>query len=368
MSWLRRINDAIDEIVDYRALVPLRIAAGPLVLLHLRPFLELAADGVTYRDRFWMPFVSWFPAVSGDVYVVLLWAAAFSAVLMSIGLFTRVATATTAAIVGYNLFVSQVHYHHNRTFLFVLLIGLAVVPVGRVFSLDALLARRRGKPLPPPTARRWPLMLLRFQVAAVYFASGFSKLVDPDWFGGTVTRIRVEWYSADAVAAGVPERWVDLFGSSGFHAGFAKVVVLTELFIAIGLLTPRLRATAIWVAIPFHVAIQISASVQVFTFAALTALVIWVAPTLERRRLVIGQRRRWFAVAVRWLDWTGRFAVETAGGGDVEMHDPVRGRLVGGSAVARTLSLLPLSFWLAAPVDAATRRAVGPTSASDSAR
>ena len=29
MSWLRRINDAIDEIVDYRALVPLRIAAGP---------------------------------------------------------------------------------------------------------------------------------------------------------------------------------------------------------------------------------------------------------------------------------------------------------------------------------------------------
>ena len=171
MSWLRRINDAIDEIVDYRALVPLRIAAGPLVLLHLRPFLELAADGVTYRDRFWMPFVSWFPAVSGDVYVVLLWIAVFSAVLISLGLFTRVAAATTAGIVGYNLFVSQVHYHHNRTFLFVLLIGLAVVPVGRVFSLDALLARRRGKPLPAPTARRWPLMLLRFQVAAVVAAA-----------------------------------------------------------------------------------------------------------------------------------------------------------------------------------------------------
>ena len=368
MSWLRRINDAIDEIVDYRALVPLRIAAGPLVLLHLQPFLDLAADGVTYRDRFWMPFMSWFPAVSGDVYIAMLWIAAAGGLLTSIGLFTRVAAATTAVIVGYNLFVSQVHYHHNRTFLLVLLVGLAVVPVGRVFSLDALMARRRGTPLPPPTARRWPLMLLRFQVAAVYFASGFSKLVDPDWFGGTVTRIRVEWYSADAVAAGVPERWVDLFGSAGFHAGFAKVVVLTELFIAIGLLTPRLRAAAIWVAIPFHVAIQLSASVQVFTFAALTALVIWVAPTLDRRRLVVGQRWRWFGGAVRWLDWTSRFAVETASGGDVEMHDPVRGRLVGGSAVARTLSLLPLSFWLAAPVDGTTRRAARPTSASDPAR
>ena len=355
MRWLRRINDAIDEIVDYRALVPLRIAAGPVVLLHLRPFLELAADGITYRDRFWMPFVSWFPAVSADLYVVLLWVAAFCAVLVSIGLFTRFATATTAAIVGYNLFVSQVHYHHNRTFLFVLLVGLAVVPIGRVFSLDALIARRRGRPLPPPRARRWPLMLLRFQVAAVYFASGFSKLVDPDWFGGTVTRIRVEWYSADAISAGVPEAWVDLFGSAGFHAGFAKVVVLTELFIAIGLLTPRLRTAAIWVAIPFHVAIQISASVQVFTFAALTALVIWVAPTLGRRRVDVGQQQHWFGVVVRWLDWTGRFAVEPGADRGIGLDDPADARSEGGAAVLRILSLLPLTFWVAAPVAAVSR-------------
>jgi uncharacterized membrane protein YphA (DoxX/SURF4 family) len=365
MSWLRRINDAIDEIVDYRALVPLRIAAGPLVVLHLRPFLELAADGITYRDRFWMPFMSWLPAVSGDVYIAMLWVAAVGGLLISIGLFTRVAAATTAVVVGYNLFVSQVHYHHNRTFLLVLLVGLAVVPVGRVFSLDALMARRRGTPLPPPTARRWPLMLLRFQVAAVYFASGFSKLVDPDWFGGTVTRIRVEWYSADAVAAGVPERWVDLFGSAGFHSGFAKVVVLTELFIAIGLLTPRLRAAAIWVAIPFHVAIQFSASVQVFTFAALAALVIWVAPTLERRHLLVEQQRRWFAVAVRWLDWTGRFAVEISAADSIDLRDSDGSRLAGRAAVVRALSLLPLSFWVAAPLDALTRRLARSTSASE---
>jgi hypothetical protein len=365
VRWLRRINDAIDEIVDYRALVPLRIAAGPLVLLHLEPFLALAADGITYRDRFWMPFMSWFPAVSGEIYIALLWVGAAGGLLMSIGLFTRVASATTAVVVGYNLFLSQVHYHHNRTFLFVLLVGLAVVPVGRAFSLDALLARRRGTPLPPPRARRWPLMLMRFQVSAVYFASGFSKLVDPDWFGGTVTRIRVEWYAADAVAAGVPERWVDLFGSAGFHSGFAKVVVLTELFIAIGLLTLRLRTAAIWVAIPFHVAIQVSASVQVFTFAALAALVIWVAPTLERRRLLVGSDSLWFGRVVRWLDWTGRFTVESGTGG-VALHDPERGQLEGGAAVGRTMSLLPLSFWVAAPVDVLAHRADRGRSAPES--
>lgn len=350
MNWLRGVNDAIDDVVDYRALVPLRVAIGPIVLLHLRPFLELAADGVTYQDRFWMPFVGWYPHVSSDVYVGLLWVAALGAVLISVGLFTRAATATTAAIVGYNLFVSQVHYHHNRAFLFVLLVGLALVPVGRVFSLDAMVARWRGRPLRAPTARRWPLMLLRFQVAAVYFASGFSKLLDPDWFGGTVTRIRVEWYSADAVAAGVPESVVDVVAGAGFHAGFAKVVVLTELLIAIGLLTPRLRTAAVWVAIAFHVAIQFSASVQVFTFAAMAALVIWVEPSLERRRLVVGTGRRAMAAAVWWLDWTGRFVIESSSGSAVVLHDLDDGVTGGSAAIRRTLTLLPLTFWFAAPV------------------
>ena len=37
----------------------------------------------------------------------------------------------------------------------------------------------------------WPLWLLRFEAATVYGASGLSKLLDPDWFGGTVTWHRV---------------------------------------------------------------------------------------------------------------------------------------------------------------------------------
>ena len=78
------------------------------------------------------------------VYIGLLWLAAVAAVAMSLGLLTRLATATTFAIVAYNLFLSTTHFHNNRAYLVIVLGLLAVAPCGRELSLDAWLRRRRG--------------------------------------------------------------------------------------------------------------------------------------------------------------------------------------------------------------------------------
>ena len=54
-----------------------------------------------------------------------------------------------------------------------------------------------------PVAPLWPLVLLRVQVSLVYFSSGFSKLVDPDWVSGLVLWDRaVRYQSAIHPAAG----------------------------------------------------------------------------------------------------------------------------------------------------------------------
>ena len=53
---LRAWNMTLDDSVDVRALAVLRIAIGPVVLLHLRPFLTAARDGIIYSDRFTLPF------------------------------------------------------------------------------------------------------------------------------------------------------------------------------------------------------------------------------------------------------------------------------------------------------------------------
>jgi hypothetical protein len=270
---------------------------------------------------------------------------------MSLGFLTRLATATTFAVVAYNVFLSTTHFHNNRAYLLIVLGALALAPSGRELSLDAWLRRRQDKPPRALSAPAWPLWLLRFECAAIYAASGFSKLLDPDWFGGTVTWQRVVRARDDLQA--LPDWTVSLLTDRSFHTGAAKFIVLTELFIAAALWSRRTRYAAVWVAVVFHVSIEASASVQVFSFLAIAVLVIWAVPSTRDRVLRIdptktGHRR--LAALVRALDWLARFRVEPAPpGSSLEMVDRDGTALREGPAVAFALSRLPLTAWFALP-------------------
>ncbi|MBI5104531.1 MAG: HTTM domain-containing protein [Solirubrobacterales bacterium] len=172
---LARVDELLGRPVAMRALSLLRILAGPIVLLHLRPFLADAWDGRIYRDAFWEPYAAWYPDLPRGAYTALLTAGAVTAVAMSLGILTRPATAATFAIVTYNLFLSTTHFHNNRAYLVIVLAVLAVAPTGRELSLDAWLRRRRGRPPLDPRAPGWPLWVLRFECSAIYAASGMSK-------------------------------------------------------------------------------------------------------------------------------------------------------------------------------------------------
>jgi len=337
--------------VSMRALALLRVLAGPAVLLHLQPFLSDSLDGRIYRDAFFEPYAAWYPELPDPVYVGLLWLAAAAAVAMSLGLLTRLATATTFVIVAYNLFLSTTHFHNNRAYLLIVLGLLAVAPCGRELSLDAWLRRRRGLPALDSSTPAWPLWLLRFECAAIYGASGLSKLVDPDWFGGTVTWQRVV-RARDELGA-LPDWTVSVLTDRSFHTGAAKLIVLTELFIAVGLWWRRTRYAAVWVAVVFHLAIETSASVQVFSYLGIVVLVIWAVPSTRDRVLRIDptarRHRRWGAV-VRGLDWLARFRIEPAPPGSrPEVVDRDGTSIRGAPAVAFTLSRLPLTAWFALP-------------------
>ena len=274
---MARFDELLGRRVSMRALALLRVLVGPIVLLHLWPFLADALDGRVYSDAFYEPYAAWYPELPDALYIGLLMLGAVAAVAMSLGVFTRAATITTFVIVTYNLFLSTTHFHNNRAYLVIVLGVLAVVPSGRELLL----------PPPAPPAPAWPLWLLRFECAAIYAASGLSKLVDPDWFGGTVTWQRVVRARDDLEAWPLPDWAVSLLTDRSFHTGAAKLIVLTELWIALGLWSRRTRYAAVWVAVAFHVAIELSASVQVFSFLAIAVLVIWAVPSTRDRVLRI---------------------------------------------------------------------------------
>jgi vitamin K-dependent gamma-carboxylase len=350
-SLIDRFDDLLGRAVSMRSLALLRVLTGPVVLLHLRPFLSDSLDGRLYRDVFNQPYAAWYPEAPEAVYVGLLWLAAAGAVAMSLGFLTRLATATTFGIVAYNLFLSTTHFHNNRAYLVIVLGVLALAPCGRELSVDAWLRRRRRRPALNASAPAWPLWLLRFECAAVYGASGLSKLVDPDWFGGTVTWQRVV-RARDELGV-LPDWAVSLLTDRSFHTGAAKFIVFTELFIALGLWWRGTRYAAVWVAVVFHISIEASASVQVFSFLAIAVLVIWAVPSTRDRVLRIdttaGSHRRLRGL-VRGLDWLARFRVEPApAGSQLEVVDRDGTAIRGGPAVALVLSRLPLTAWFALP-------------------
>jgi hypothetical protein len=349
------LDRALEQVGSVRAVAVLRIAIGPITLLHLRPFLRDARAGVSYTDHFWEPFISWLPELSDGLWFGLLWLGAAAAVLMTVGLCTRVASAVTFAVVAFNLLLSQTHFHHNTVFLAIVLFGVALLPSGRELSIDAWLRRRLRRPALPTVVPLWPLWLLRGQLSLVYLASGGSKLIDPDWFGGLVLWDRMVRNQHVLDPTPLPAWSIDVLTSRWLFFILGPVIVGTELFIGLGLWFARTRLAAIWMAILFHVAIEISAHVQVFSYAAIAALAVWVTPTARDRTVVMGGESgtaRAVVALVRAGDWFARFRIETAGPAAPALTVVDRdGTVLHGWAASRiVLSRLPLTFPFCAPL------------------
>ena len=345
---VRRFEALFERTGDVRAMAVLRIVLGPIVLVHLAPFLREARAGIAYDDQFWEPYASWLPHLPAGLWAVLLWVGAGSAVLMTFGVLTRLTTATTFAVVAGNLLLSQTHFRHNRTFLAILLGGLALVPAGSVFSFDAWWHRARGRAL-SPIAPVWPVVLLRTQVSLVYLASGISKLVDPSWHSGIVLWDRVVRYQDVLDPTPLPAWGIDFLTWRPLYLVVAPAAILVEVGVGLGLWFERTRLAALWIAIAFHVSIEVSASVEVFSLAAIAALVIWVTPSARDR--VVRLRTddagaRWLAVAVQTLDWFGRFRLERARPGDpaVVLVDRDGDVITGRAAERMVLTRLPATF------------------------
>ena len=347
------LDDVFDRPASVRSLAVLRIALGPVVLVHLWPFLSMTLDGRTYRDTFFEPWWTFAPVPPGWVQIVLVWVGATAAIPLALGWRTRWIAPLTWACVAGNLFLSQHHFRHNRAFLVFLLGAVALAESGRVLSLDARRRRAAGAEV-DDRATVWPLWLLRVLAASVYLASGVSKLVDPDWVSGRVLwdrAVRFQGLVHDRVPGVVADPVVDLVTQRWVHAVTSPIAVAMELFIGIGLWFGRTRLAAVWTAIFFHVSIEVSASVEVFSLAAIVALVIWATPS-TRDRIVVVDDARW----IRRLDWLARFEVREVPGAALTVTDRDGAVCTGDEARWLVQSRLPLLFPVVAPVRALRAR------------
>jgi len=305
-AWRRVFADERDAYV----LGLLRLAISSLLFCHgMRLILEFERAGY-FANYFHMPMLPerWLPSESG--YRLLLGLQALASLLAFVGVWPREALLTASGLGLYFLTCDRLQYHNNRYALLLLGFLLAFTPCDRSFLLAR--GRRRTLPLEQRLAPTFARRLFQIQVSLIYLGSTGGKLLDADWRSGKVLFLRLAKAPEYCALHGfLPPAWVlALLGGAWFASIAAKAAIASELFIALGAWLPRTRRLALWLGVQFHLGIELTSDVELFSWLMAAVYLAFVVPEVRERRFefVSGNARaRLLARLVTICDWCARF-------------------------------------------------------------
>lgn len=149
----------------------------------------------------------------------------------------------------------------------VMLFYLILSPCGEAFALDA--TRKRY----PKTGDIWPLQLIRFQMALIYFVSGWVKLHSPEWRDGTI----LEYVLVHPDYS----RW-DFSHFFAYPAvlqalnGLAKVILWWEFLFPVLLVWSTTRRLCLFMGMVFHVGLLVFMNLRWFPWIMLTLYLAFI--------------------------------------------------------------------------------------------
>jgi hypothetical protein len=329
-----------------------RVGIGGFLFWHaLGAARELSEVGY-FGASFHLPFLDGLTAPSRTVYVGILALRMLLAVMVTVGLAARPALLGSALLGLYVLLLDRLQFHHNRYSLLLFAFLLSFTRCDQSLSLAAPPGLRMETPL-------WAVRLMQVQVSLMYLASGGSKLLDRDWREGLVIGDRLMRFGEQAIARGVPPGFVHFLQAPHVSSALAKMAIITELFLCVALWLRKSRVLALWWGVMFHLTIQVTSRVEIFTWLMLVLYALFVTPDVRARKLFYNPRRL-KGVALGWtvrlLDWFLRFDVrawtpdEVQGGHSIVVVRRDGSLATGVRARAMIARTVPLLFPLWAPL------------------
>jgi uncharacterized membrane protein YphA (DoxX/SURF4 family) len=314
--------------------------------------------GSTYfGDVFHIPIIPEALVPGRALFVTLVLIQLALAVLIALGRFARPSLAVTFVVGIFILLCDRLAYHNNRYALLLFSLLLAFTPCDRAFVW-----RRAPKSSDERTGPLWAARLAQVQMAIIYVASGGSKLLDADWRAGRVIGDRLTRATMMAIGKGVPRPLMEALSDPAVASVLAKLAIGTELFLAVGLFLPRTRAFALWWGVMFHLTIEVTSQVELFTWLSLAVYALFAVPALRERAVIYDPERPWgsfVARAVTRLDWLARFEIRAdpgaALGHEFVIVDRDGTRAAGLLAVALIARATPLLFPLSVPLHVLAR-------------
>jgi hypothetical protein len=343
-----------DEARDSYLLGLMRLLLGTLLGIQTwQRWIELER-GPYFADFFHLPVVpaAWVP--TEGVYRLLLGLQLACAVLAVLGKRGREALLVGSCSGLYLMLCDRLQYHNNRFSLLLFCFLAAFTACDRSFLLYR--GRAHALELARRIAPTLPRRVLAFQVSLLYLASGGGKALDPDWRSGQtmLLRFRLGLEATQAAGQGLPQWVAELLTTPSFAELASKAAISLELALAVGLWFRHTRVLALWAGAVFHLSIQLSARVELFSWVMGAAYLAFVTPEVRERTLLVDPTKslgRAASKLVPALDWLARFRVEELppgerSGGALTIVDRNGSRETGVDAAALLARALPGLFLL----------------------
>jgi hypothetical protein len=255
--------------IDIGLLVVFRVAFGACMFIEVcRYFTHGWIDGHFTRPPFHFKYYgcSWAEPLSSTGMHVVFALLGACAILMTIGLFYRVAALLFWLGFTYIFLIDQTWYL-NHFYLIVLLSLIAIfLPANRAWSVDAWLRPA----LRSQTVPVWTLWLLRFQIAIPYVYGGIAKL-NPDWLSGVPMQIMM----GGSRSYPVLERYFD---QDAMVYAFAYGGLLFDLLIIPALMWRWTRIPAYLTAVLFHASNARMFQIGIFPLVMVAASMLFFPP------------------------------------------------------------------------------------------
>jgi len=213
------------------------------------------------------------------------WEFVFGA-LLAVGLLTRLGAVGVLLTQGYALFICQLNFRNHIYLLLLLVLIVLFSPANKALSFDALFRRFLSRGAHVTKARWVPLMtqrLVGLQLVIMYFWAAVHKLQPGSLTGYPVGRavsraIKKASFSNWALTPEQVAQLSEIFADPEWQPLFGHLTVLTEGFLAIGLLIPQTRLAAVFVGIGLHFGIFATMDIRTFGLLSVSAYICFWLP------------------------------------------------------------------------------------------
>lgn len=212
----------------------------------------------------WGMYALW--AIMGvlSVNIMIGWRYRISAILFALGTI-------------YTFLIDSADYLNHGYLMCLLSVLMIFFPANRAWSLDA----KQNPAIQTDTIPYWPVFLLQFQMAVVYFYGGLAKL-NPDWLQAQPIKT---WL------AGKGNYWLigDMITQESFAYFISYGGLAFDLLIVPLLVFKRTRILALVLVIFFHITNKILFDIGVFPILSIALTLMYFSPSWSRPYL-----EKWF--------------------------------------------------------------------------